>query len=40
MRKPIYQVFVTHESQPDPQGEKTPGGRKSAWLLPITVNPA
>ena len=22
MRKPIYQVFVTHESQPDPQGEK------------------
>ena len=39
MRKPIYQVFVTHESQPDPQGENT-GGRKSAWLLPITVNPA
>lgn len=22
MRKPIYHVFVTQESQPDPQGEK------------------
>ncbi|MCS4273677.1 MULTISPECIES: hypothetical protein [Raoultella] len=22
MRKPIYHVFVTHESQPDPLGEK------------------
>ena len=22
MRKPIYHVFVTHESQPDPKGEK------------------
>lgn len=22
MRKPIYHVFVTHESQPDSQGEK------------------
>ncbi|HDK6220019.1 TPA: hypothetical protein M2P66_000088 [Klebsiella quasipneumoniae] len=23
MRKPIYYVYVTQESQPDPQGEKT-----------------
>lgn len=27
MRKPIYQVFVTQESQPDAQGEKTRTGQ-------------
>ncbi|MBZ7448745.1 hypothetical protein FMJ32_14405 [Klebsiella michiganensis] len=32
MRKPIYQVFVTHESQPDPQGEK------NTWWTKVGVD--
>lgn len=31
MRKPIYHVFVTQESQPDPQGEK------STWWTKVGV---
>ncbi|HDL7024079.1 TPA: hypothetical protein PXM49_003727 [Yersinia enterocolitica] len=31
MRKPIYHVFVTQESQPDPQGEK------NTWWTKVCV---
>ncbi|WP_263974467.1 hypothetical protein [Enterobacter oligotrophicus] len=40
MRKPVYHVFVTQESQPDAQGEKKRTGQKLAWPSRITASPA